>query len=152
MPGQDEIMSRIAEAIERSQHGEREVARQMFAGIWKELSPDGDPFHRCSLAHYMADLQDDPHEELAWDLRALEAADLVTEERARQYHEMLSVRGFYPSLYLNLAEDYRKVGDFTRAREFVAQARISAEALGEDSYARMIRAGIERLSRQLSSQ
>lgn len=152
MAGQDEIMSRIAEAIERGQSGDREAARQIFAGIWKQLSPDGDPLHRCTLAHYMADLQDDPHEELAWDLRALEAADLVPEERAREYHdhEALSVRGFYPSLHLNLAEDYRKVGDLARAREHVARARASAEALDEDGYGQMIRAGIERLSRQLS--
>jgi hypothetical protein len=152
MAGQDEIMSRIAEAIERGQRGEREAARQMFSGIWKELAADGDPFHRCTLAHYMADLQDDPHEELTWDLRALEAADLVPEARAREYHdhEALSVRGFYPSLYLNLAEDYRKVGDVARAREHVARARASAVVLEEDGYGQMIRAGIERLSRQLS--
>jgi hypothetical protein len=124
----------------------------MFAGIWKELAPDGDPFHRCTLAHYMADLQDDPHEELAWDLRALEAADLVPVVRTREYHdhEALSVRGFYPSLHLNLAEDYFKVGDLTRAREHVARARASAVVLEEDGYGQMIRAGIERLSRQLS--
>jgi hypothetical protein len=150
MAGQDETMSRIAEAIERSQRGEREAARQMFAGIWKELASDGDPFHRCTLAHYMADLQDDPHEELAWDVRALEAADLVPEARAREYPETLAVRGFYPSLYLNLAEDYRKVGDLARAREHVARARASAVVLEEDGYGQMIRAGIERLSRQLS--
>lgn len=149
MSGQDEVMRGITAAIERSQRGEREEARRMFAEIWKELSPDGDPFHRCLLAHYMADLQDDPHEELAWDLRALEAADLVPEERARAYHETLSVKGFYPSLHLNLAEDYRKVGDLVRAREHVARARASAEALGDDGYAQMIRAGIERLARQL---
>ncbi|KFA91414.1 hypothetical protein [Archangium violaceum] len=152
MSGQDEVMRGITEAIERGQRGEREEARRMFAEIWKELSPDGDPFHRCLLSHYMADLQDDPHEELAWDLRALEAADLVPEERARSYHETLSVKGFYPSLHLNLAEDYRKVGDLARAREHVARARDSVEALGDDGYARMIRAGIERLARQLPSE
>jgi hypothetical protein len=150
MSGQDEVMSRIGVAIEKSQTGDREGARQLFAEIWKELSPDGDPFHRCSLAHYMADVQEDPREELLWDLRALEAAELVTDERARQYHATLAVRGFFPSLHLNLAEDYRKLGDLVRAREHVTRARASAEALGEDGYGRMIRAGIERLSRLLS--
>lgn len=149
MSGQDEVMSRIAEAIDRSQRGDREVARQLFADIWKELTPEGDPFHRCTLAHYMADVQDGPHEELIWDLRALEAAEQVTEERARAHHASLSVRGFEPSLHLNLAEDYRKLGDLAQAREHVARARAAADALGEDGYGRMIRAGIERLARQL---
>lgn len=152
MPGQDDIMGRIAVATEKGQNGEREEARQLFADIWKEFSPDADPLHRCTLAHYMADLQDDPHEELAWDLRALEAADQVTEERARQYHSALSVRGFYPSLHLNLAEGYRKVGDLARAREHVARARASAEALEQDGYGQMIRTGIERLARLLSAE
>lgn len=152
MPGQDDVMGRLSAAIERSQRGDREGARQQFVELWTELSPDGEPFHRCLLAHYMADVQDDPHEELAWDLRALEAAALSTDERARELHASLSVRGFYPSLHLNLAEDYRKVGDLARAREHVARARASADALGEDGYGRMIRAGIERLSRQLSSE
>lgn len=150
MPGQDEVMSRISAAIERSQSGDREGARQLFSALWKELSPDGDPFHRCTLAHYMADVQDDPREELLWDLRALEAAELVTDERARRYHETLSIRGFLPSLHLNLAEDYRKLGDVARAREHVNRARASAEALGEDGYGKMLRAGIERLARRLS--
>lgn len=32
----------------------------------------------------MADVQDDVREELAWDLRALQAADLITDGRAAQ--------------------------------------------------------------------
>ncbi|QRK07219.1 hypothetical protein JQX13_45465 [Archangium violaceum] len=140
MSGQDEFMSRIAEAIDRSQRGDREVARQLFADIWKDLTPRGEPFHRCTLAHYMADVQDDPHEELLWDLRALDAAEQLTEERAR---------AFQPSLHLNLAEDYRKLGDLARAKEHVARAEAAADALDEDGYGRMIRAGIERLARQL---
>jgi len=33
----------------------------------------------AALAHYMADLQDDASEELLWVLRALEAANLLTD-------------------------------------------------------------------------
>jgi hypothetical protein len=42
MSGHDEVMSRISAAIERSQSGDREWARQRFSELWKELSPDGD--------------------------------------------------------------------------------------------------------------
>ncbi|MGF0175672.1 hypothetical protein ACQF36_35895 [Streptomyces sp. Marseille-Q5077] len=37
------------------------------------------------------------------DLRALDAAASVTEDRAKQHVSSLAIRGFYPSLYLNLA-------------------------------------------------
>ncbi|MGQ0776481.1 MAG: hypothetical protein ACT4NY_18980 [Pseudonocardiales bacterium] len=59
----------------------------------------------------MADVQDDGHEELVWDLRALQAAGSVTDERARQAGLGGPVSGFYPSLHLNLGEVYRKLGD-----------------------------------------
>jgi hypothetical protein len=78
----------------------------------------------------MADVQDDPEDELTWDLRALEAADSLSEERAQQYHASLTVRAFYPSLHLNLAEDYRKLKQLDRAREHLARAAEAAEMLG----------------------
>jgi hypothetical protein len=59
----------------------------------------------------MADAQDDPTHELAWDLRALEAAQRCSEAEASAYHESLSMAGFMPSLHLNLADVYRRLGD-----------------------------------------
>jgi tetratricopeptide (TPR) repeat protein len=85
----------------------------------------------------MADVQDDPHEELLWDQRALAAASSVTGGGAREY---------YPSLYLNLAEDYRKLGDWSHAREHLARAMELAGALPENGYGNMIRRGIAHLA------
>lgn len=79
----DPVMTEIGRGMELGQRGERDAAREVFAGVWDRLGADGDPFHICALAHSMADVQDDPREELVWDLRALEAADLVSDERAR---------------------------------------------------------------------
>jgi hypothetical protein len=59
----------------------------------------------------MADVRDDPAGELEWDLRALYAADSLSDERVQEHHGSLAVQGFYPSLHLNLGEDYRKMGD-----------------------------------------
>lgn len=97
----------------------------------------------------MADVQDDVHEELMWDLRALAAADRVTDERVAQAGVPLSVAGFYPSLHLNLSECYRKLGDPGRAREHLQQARAGIGALGDDEYGQLIRGGLERLAEQL---
>lgn len=82
---EDKTMKRIEEAMMLQHTGDLDGARQRFTEIWEEIASDGDPFHRCVLAHYMADLQQDPQEELAWDLRALDAAASVTDDRAKQH-------------------------------------------------------------------
>ncbi|MGW1818937.1 hypothetical protein ACWCQM_35935 [Streptomyces sp. NPDC002125] len=70
----DVVMTRIGQAIMLLHAGDREEARNRFGIIWSEIGEHGDALHRCTLAHYMADTQDDPGDELAWDLRALTAA------------------------------------------------------------------------------
>ncbi len=53
-----------------SHAGERDAARGVFSAVWEEIGGEaGYPFHRCALAHAMADVQDDPADELVWDLR-----------------------------------------------------------------------------------
>jgi hypothetical protein len=70
----DETMNRIGHGMELSQRGDRVAARLLFAEISEEISSEtSDQFHRCALAHSMADVQDDVHEEPMWELRALEA-------------------------------------------------------------------------------
>jgi hypothetical protein len=95
----------------------------------------------------MADVQDDPHEELTWDLRALAAADLITVERGAQAGLTSPVSGFYPSLHLNLGECCRKLGDLDRAREHLQRGQVAVSALGSDGYGLMIKGGLERLAR-----
>lgn len=148
----DATMTKIGKGIELNQHGEREAARAVFAQIWSEIGQErGDPFHRCALAHSMADVQDDVHDELAWDLRALEAADLITDERAAQAGVMSPVAGFYPSLHLNLGECYRKLGDLDRAREQLERGQAAVGALGDNGYGQMIKRGLDRLDERLTS-
>ncbi|MFE3861574.1 hypothetical protein ACFXPT_14215 [Streptomyces goshikiensis] len=72
---EDAVMTRIGQAVILLHAGDREEARNRLAEIWAEIGAEGDSLHRCTLAHYMADAQDDPADELAWDLRALTAAD-----------------------------------------------------------------------------
>ncbi len=146
----DAVMARIGEGIALRERGERVAARDLFAQVWSEIGgEDGDPFHRWALAHSMADVQEDVHEELAWDLRALAAADLLTDERAARGGVAGSVAGLYPSLHLNLGECYRKLGEFGRAREHLDRGRSSADALTSDGYGQMIKAGLDRLADRL---
>ncbi|MER5461819.1 MULTISPECIES: hypothetical protein [unclassified Streptomyces] len=145
----DAVMTRIGQVIMLLHGGDREEARNRFGALWAEIGEDGDPLHRCTLAHYMADTQDDPGDELAWDLRALSAADGLSEQRLAQHQETLAVRAFYPSLHLNLAADYVKLQRPEAARVHLDRARSATDALGDDGYGNGVRAAIDRLERGL---
>ena len=139
----DAVMTRIGQAVMLLHGGDREEARNRFGAIWAEIGEGGDALHRTTLAHYMADTQDDPGDELAWDLRALTAAG----------GDASAVRAFYPSLHLNLAADYVKLQRPEAARVHLDQARSAADALGEgpsgDGYDEGVRTAIDRLERRL---
>jgi hypothetical protein len=145
----DAMMTRIGQVIMLAHAGDREEARGRFLRLWSEIGEDGDPLHRCTLAHYMADTQDDPFDELTWDLRALTAAEELTGDRLARYEGALAVRALYPSLHLNLAADYVKLGRGEAARTHLRRARGAADALGDDSYGDGVRAAISRLELRL---
>ncbi|KOV57302.1 tetratricopeptide repeat protein [Streptomyces sp. MMG1121] len=139
-------MTRIGQVVMLYHGGDREEARSRLLDLWAEIGEAGDPLHRCTLAHYLADTQDDPADELAWDLRALSAAEEVTDGPGG---DPPGVRGFFPSLHLNLAADYVKLGRAEAARSHVRRARRAAGALSDDRYGDGVRAAISRLELRL---
>ncbi|MEU8827173.1 hypothetical protein [Streptomyces sp. NPDC048636] len=154
-PEGDAVLTRIGQAVMLHRGGDREEARHRLALLWQELGRDGEPFHRCALAHYLADTQDDPADELIWDLLALAAADGLTGARdadagaGERRPGAAAVRALYPSLHLNLAVDYVKLGREDAARGQLALARASAGALGDDPHGDGVRAAISRLTLRL---
>lgn len=152
----DALMTRIGQAVMLLHGGDREEARNRFGAIWTELGEAGDAFHRCTLAHYMADTQDDPGDELAWDLRALTAADgqapgdeRSTTEGAPPPAASAAVRAFYPSLHLSLAADYVKLRRPQAARLHLDRARAAADALEDEGHGNGVRTAIDRLELRL---
>ncbi|PQP17718.1 hypothetical protein [Rhodococcus opacus] len=149
----DAVMARIAQGQELAVAGDREGARRIFEEVWDALAgPTPDPLHVVTLAHYMADVQTDPAEELRWDLRALTAADSLTDDRARQHHSSLQVAGFYPSLHLNVAAAHHALGQSSEARHHLDRAAQSCEHLTDDGYGRMIRGAVARLRAELDAE
>ncbi|MEU3959856.1 hypothetical protein AB0F42_08535 [Streptomyces buecherae] len=199
----DAVLTRIGQAVMLHRGGDREEARNRLGELWQELGVEDDTLHHCTLAHYLADTQDDPADELAWDLRALAVADrLVREHDARSEHggaaveavaegaehaarsprpplreqpcspgeeseeagqsdageaaeasrrrAVAAVRGLYPSLHLNLAADYVKLGRPDAARAQLDLARAASGALSDDSYGKGVRAAIGRLALRLT--
>ncbi|OKI06334.1 hypothetical protein A6A06_37350 [Streptomyces sp. CB02923] len=136
--------------------GDREEARNRLSQLWAEVGPDGDPFQRCTLAHYLADTQDDPADELDWDLTALETAreaeaarpvarDRDRERRPSARRSAPAVAALLPALHLSLAADYAALHRPAEARSQLDRARETAAALADDEYGRGVRQAIERL-------
>ncbi|GHJ04492.1 hypothetical protein TPA0906_63570 [Streptomyces olivaceus] len=147
----DAVPTRIGQVVMLHHAGDREEARDRFLVLWAEIGEHGDALHRCTLAHYLADTQDDPADELAWDLRALSAAEELTGERpaAARHPGALAARVLTPSLHLNLAADYDRLGRREAARAHLGRARAAAEHLAPDRYGEGVRAAIDRLGRRL---
>ncbi|RZU17849.1 tetratricopeptide repeat protein [Streptomyces sp. BK239] len=137
----DSVLTRIGQVVMLHHGGDREEARRRLLDLWTELGDGGDPLHRCTLAHYLADTQDDPFDELAWDLRALTAAE--------DQDASVEVRALFPSLHLNLAADYAGLGRSEAARSHLRRARRTAGVLGDDSYGDGVRAAISRMELRL---
>ncbi|MFJ9471230.1 hypothetical protein [Streptomyces caniferus] len=161
---EDGVLTRIGQAIMLHRAGDREEARNRLSALWHEIGPQGDAFHRCTLAHYMADTQDDPRDELDWDLRALEAAEGFVTERPEAAvapeepkaadgpgprHPLVALRAFFPSLHLNIAADYAALDRPADARAQLRRARVSVNALADGEYRQGLRDAIDRLQLRL---
>ena len=146
----DETMTAIAEEM---QIAGRDVVegRARLVALWDSVGATGDPLHRCTLSHYLADLYDDAAEALTWDIRALDAADALTDERARAHHASLNVAGFYPSLHLNLADNYRRLNSFAAAARHLDEARRRLGVLADDGYGRTVRTGVDHVAAALAA-
>ncbi|MFC7533272.1 hypothetical protein [Actinoplanes sp. GCM10030250] len=140
----DDTMIAIGQAVERGRAGDQAGARLALAELWETVGDHGDALHRCSIAHYLADLQESVADELLWDQRALGAVTDLSDERAQQFNTSLQVRAFLPSLRLNLADAHRRAGDFAEARHHLAAAVEDLDALPQDDYGAMIRAGVDK--------
>ena len=148
--GPDPTMEAIGEAVIEARAGDLACARQKLLDLWSTIGPAGDPLHRCSLAHHLADLYEDPAGSLAWDIRALDAADALTYQRVHAHHAGLRVAGLYPSLHLNLADDYRRLGSFDAAAEHIGAAQENAPNLPQDAYGALLRTAIEQVAEAIT--
>lgn len=148
----DDTMTAITRAVALGHEGQPDAARESLLSLWNSFGPQGDPLHRCTLAHYLADLHDDAAEALTWDIRALDAADALTNARAQEFDPALDVQGFYPSLHLNLADNYRRLSSFPAARRELAAARAKLHTLPETPYSTMIRTAVDEVEAAIQAQ
>ena len=131
---QDEIRA----AVRLREAGDVEAAYALLAHLWPQVE-HGDAFDRVFFAHSFADVQASPDEELRWDLIALDALGGVTEDRAADQGVHGGVAGLRPSLHLNLAYSYARVGEMDPAQDHYRLALADVDALDHESYGQGIR-------------
>lgn len=149
--GPDDVMVAIGAAVEQGRAGDGAGARDTLTVLWEQVGEHGDALHRCSIAHYLADLQESVVDELAWDERAMAAVTTLSDERVRRFHDSMQVRAFLPSLHLNLADAHRRAGNPAEARPHLAAAVAGLDALPDDEYGSMIRTGVEKVRTAVDS-
>jgi hypothetical protein len=98
MGSNDPIMTEIMAAIALLHGGDLSGARARLEAIWSRIADDPQPIHECTLSHYLADAQSDMADELAWDIRALNAALRCTDADAHRHSQALSIAAFMTSL------------------------------------------------------
>ncbi|UKY51474.1 hypothetical protein [Streptomyces inhibens] len=104
------VVRLCVEGMQAEAEGRAEVARGLFQRAWDIAADD---YEACIAAHYLARHQNSPEETLRWNQECLDRADRVGDER---------VRGFYPSLYVNMGQAYRKLGQPAPARTYFVRA------------------------------
>jgi len=138
----------VLDAIQLALTGQSEIARGRLAELWAALPPD-DFFHRCVIAHYMADIQTDPTAELHWDQLALDAALAASPESFDGHIPDVTLDTFLPSLHLNLASSYERTLTVDLARRHAGLALDAAAFLPATPLGEATRAAILRISARL---
>lgn len=110
--------------------GQSEKAKKLFTQAWKEANNDTE---KLIAAHYMARHQSSAADKLKWDEVALKHSLKVKDD---------SVKGVFPSLYLNIAKCYEDLHDFTNAQKNYQLALVATDSLADDGYRNMIKKGI----------
>jgi hypothetical protein len=98
------VVRLCAEGMQAETAGRPADAHGLFRQAWYAATDD---YEACVAAHYLARHQSLPEDTLRWNQECLDRADKVGDER---------VRGFYPSLHLNMARAYEELGDREKAR------------------------------------
>lgn len=145
-----ELLERAHQGLRLHISGEHDAARSLLQSLWDELGNHGNPLIRCCTAHYLADLQTSAECSLQWNLLARQEADRIADPDGVDAELGVSGRQLYPSLLLNLCEDYRKLGRRQQAHEVLEEARLAVSRSGPAAYAAGIGAALDGVADRLA--
>ena len=127
---ENKIIQLCAQGMDLEGENPQEASR-LFYQAWNEAESELD---KSIAAHYVARQQSSVQDKLKWDTEALLFA-------LKSDHP--TAKAFYPSLYLNVGKCYEDLNEIENALQNYQLGLQFADALDEDGYGRMIRAGIE---------
>ena len=127
MDPENPIVKLCATGMQAEFAGRLDEARALFTQAWQQRQDD---FEACIAAHYLARHQDDPQQTLHWKELSLKYAEAAENER---------VRGFYPSLYLNIGHSHEMLGNLDEAARYYDLASSRLGDLAEDGYGEVVR-------------
>jgi rifampin ADP-ribosylating transferase len=125
------IVKLCAQGMDLEGEGKNEKASKIFLLAWEQAGNDKEKF---TAAHFVARHQKSVAEKLAWDEIALNLALKIEDD---------SVKGAYPSLYLNIAKGYEDLQEFEKATKNYETALTYTDFLNDDGYGKMIKGGVE---------
>lgn len=125
------IVKLCAQGMEMEGKGRPEEASKLFLQAWNEATND---FEKFTAAHYVARHQKSVTDKLKWDETALQLALKI---------DLDTVKGAFPSLYLNIAKCHEDLLDFAKAKKNYDLALSYANLLPDDGYGKMVKAGIK---------
>jgi tetratricopeptide (TPR) repeat protein len=126
----NKIVKLCAQGMEMEGKGNPEEASKYFLQAWNEATND---FEKFTAAHYVARHQKSVADKLNWDETALQLALKINDD---------TIKGSYPSLYLNIAKCYEDLNDFDNARKNYQLALSFTNLLPDSGYGNMIKGGI----------
>lgn len=126
----NKIIKLCAQGMEMEGKGKPEEASKLFQQAWHESTND---FEKFTSAHYVARHQKNVVDKLKWDETALQLALKLKDD---------TVKGVFPSLYLNIAKCYEDLNDFDNAKRNYELALSYANILPDDGYGKMVKGGI----------
>ncbi|MDT9600125.1 hypothetical protein [Sphingosinicella rhizophila] len=137
-------MDEIMDAVAILQSGDKARARELMHILWERLETGGTPIERATLAHFLADTEEDVAEELHWDLAALKAAT-GADAGENEHPVSAELATFLPSLHLNVGDAFRRSGDPHQALLHAELGLKRSHVLADDGYGTTIRQALLRL-------
>ena len=126
----NKVVKLSLQGMHMEENGKPEEASKLFLQAWNEAAND---FEKFTAAHYVAKHQKDVSGKLKWDKIALQLALKINDE---------TVKGSYPSLYLNIAKCYEDLDDYDNAKKNYQLALSFTNLLPDNGYGNMIKGGI----------
>jgi hypothetical protein len=139
MDAENPVVKLCAEGMSLEAQGHSAEAAKAFVQAWQIATDD---FEASTAAHYVARHQKSPAEALHWNQISLDRANLVSEEK---------VRGFYPSLYLNIGKSHEDLDHLEEAAHFYKLAEAAFSVLSDDRYGNIVRDAVHRGLERLAS-